>query len=63
MAMSSGESVKVTEETSGCTRGGARFRDKRQRTGEGPDVIEVQCHEEQPHRKKRSFSDNKDDQD
>ena len=49
MGMSSGEIVKVVEETSGCTRGGARFREKRQRIGEGPAAIEVRCYEEQPH--------------
>ena len=59
--MSSGENVKFVEETSGCTRGGARFREKRQRTGEGPAAIEVRCHEEQPHGTKRPFSDNEDD--
>ena len=36
MGMSFGEIVKVAKETSGCTRGGARFREKRQRIGEGP---------------------------
>ena len=41
MGMSSSENVKVIEETSGCTRGGARFQEKRQRTGEGPATIEV----------------------
>ena len=41
MGMSSGENVKVVEETSGCTRGGARFQENRQRTGEGPAAIEV----------------------
>ena len=41
MGMSSSESVKVTEETSGCTRGGARFQEKRQRIGEGLDAVEV----------------------
>ena len=47
--MSYGENIKVVEETSGCMRGGARFQEKRQRTGEGPATIEVQCREEQPH--------------
>ena len=42
--MISGENVKVTEETSGYTRGGERFQEKRQRIGEGPVVIKVQCH-------------------
>ena len=41
MEIISGENVKVVEETSGCTRGGSRFQEKRQRTGEGPVVIEV----------------------
>ena len=41
MGMSSGENVKVTEETSGCTRGGARFRENMHRMEEGPTVIEV----------------------
>ena len=48
MGMVSGENVKVIEETSGCTRGGARFREKRKRTGEGTSVIETMI-EEQPH--------------
>ena len=61
MGMSSGENVKVTEETSGCTRGGERFREKRKRTGEGPTAIEVRCYEEQPHGMKRPFCDNEDD--
>ena len=60
--MSFGEKVKVTEEISGCTRGGERFREKRQRTGEGPATIEVQCHEEQPHGTKKHFCDDEDDQ-
>ena len=41
MGMSSAKNVKVAEETSGCTRGGARFREKRQRTREGLAAIEV----------------------
>ena len=41
MNMSYGEIVKVVEETSGCTRGGERFREKRKRIGEGPAAIEV----------------------
>ena len=41
MGMKFGENVKVIEETSGCTKGGARFREKRQRMGEVPDVIKV----------------------
>ena len=41
MGMISAENVKVTGETSGCTRGGARFREKRQRTSEGPAEVEV----------------------
>ena len=39
--MSYGENIKVVEETSGYTRGGARFQEKRKRTGEGPAMIEV----------------------
>ena len=62
MGMSSGESVKVTEEKSGCTRGEARFREKRQRIGEGPTAMEVRCHEEQPREIKQHFYDDKDDQ-
>ena len=50
MGMISGENIKVVEETSGCMKGGARFSEKRQRTGEGPAKVEVQYHEEQPHR-------------
>ena len=49
MGMISDEKVKVTEETSGCMRGGARFQEKRQRTREGPAEFEVRYHEEQPH--------------
>ena len=49
MGTSFGESVKVVEEISGCTRGGARFQEKRKRTGERPTTIEVRCREEQPH--------------
>ena len=60
MGMSSSENVKVVEETSGCTRGGPRFREKRQRTGEGPAAIEVQCCEEPPHKMKRPFCDDED---
>ena len=41
MGMIYGENVKVIEETSGCTRGGARFREKRERMGEGPAEVEV----------------------
>ena len=62
MGMSSSEIVKVTKERSGCTRGGARFQENRQRIGEGPVVIKVRCREEQPHRTKRVFSDDEDDQ-
>ena len=62
MGMSSGENVKVVEETSGCTRGGARFREKIQRTSESPALIEVQCCEENPHRTKQPFCDDEDDQ-
>ena len=57
MGMSSSESVKVAKEKSGCTRGGVRFLEKRQRMGEGPAVIEVRCHKDQPHRTKKPFSD------
>ena len=41
MGMIYGENVKVIEETSGCMRGGARFQEKRQSTGEGPAEVEV----------------------
>ena len=61
MGLSSSDNVKVAKETSGCTRGGARFREKRQRTEEGPTVIEVQCCEEKPHGMKRPFCDDEDD--
>ena len=50
MGMSSGENVKVVEETSGCRRGGASFREKRERTGEGPATIELQFCEEKRHK-------------
>ena len=51
--MSSHETVRVVEETSGYTRGGARFRqEKRQRMGEGPAAIEMQGHEVQLHETK-----------
>ena len=47
MGMSSDENVKVAEETSGCMRGGARFRqEKGNRIGEGPAAIETQDCEE-----------------
>ena len=62
MGMSSGENVKVVEETSGCKRGGSRFQEKRQRTGEGPVAIQVQYREEKPHGTKQPFCDNEDDQ-
>ena len=62
MGIISSENVKVIEETSGCTRGGERFQEKRQRIGEGPTAIEVQCREEKPHGTKRPFSDDEDDQ-
>ena len=39
--MSYDENVKVAKETSGCMRGGERFREKRHRTGEGPAEVEV----------------------
>ena len=52
MGMSSGENVKVVEQTSGCTRGGARFQEKRQRMGEGPTEVKVRYHEEKTHRMK-----------
>ena len=43
MGMSSGENIKVIEEISGCTRGGARFRqEKRNKTEEGIATIEMQ---------------------
>ena len=61
MGISSGESTKVIEERIGCTRGGARFQEKRQRIGEGPTAIEVRCCEEQPHGTKRPFSDDEDE--
>ena len=63
MGMIFGENVKVTKETSGCTRGGARFREKRKRTGEYHAAIKVQCNEEKPHGTKRTFSDDEDDED
>ena len=58
MGMKFGENVKVIKETSGCKREGARFREKRQRTGEGLVVVEVRYHEEKKHGTKRNFSDN-----
>ena len=60
MGMSSGENVKVVEKTSGCTRGGARFQEKRQRTREDPAEVEVRYREEQPHETKRNFCDDED---
>ena len=60
MGMSSGENLKVVEETSGCTRGGARFQEKRQRMGEGPTEVEVRYHEEQPDGMKQPFCDDED---
>ena len=58
--MSYGENVNVVEETSGCTRGGARFQEKRQRMGECPAEVEVRYREEQPHRTKQPFCDEED---
>ena len=50
MGMHSDETMRVAEETSGCTRGGARFRqEKRKRTSEGPAMIETQDPEEKLH--------------
>ena len=60
MGMSSDENVKVVKEKSGCTRGGARFQEKRQRTGEVPAEVEVRYHEEKPHGMKRPFCDDED---
>ena len=49
MGMSSKEFVRVNEETSGCMRGGERFRqEKRQRIGEGPATIETQNRKGKP---------------
>ena len=43
-------------------RGGASFRkEKRQRTREGPALIEVQDHEGKPHGTKRPYSEKEDD--
>ena len=60
MGMSSKDNVKVIEETSGCTRGGARFQEKRQRMGEGPAEVEVRYREEKPHETKQPFCDGED---
>ena len=49
MGMIFDENVKDVEETSGCMRGGARFREKRQRMGEGPAKVKVRYREKQPH--------------
>ena len=62
MGMSSDENEKVSKQTSGCTRGGERFREKRERTREGLAAIEVRCHEEKPHGTKRPFCDDKGNQ-
>ena len=46
MGVSYNESMREAEEESGITRGGARFqKEKRQRTREGPAMIETQYHE------------------
>ena len=49
MGLSSGEIGKVSEEISGCIRGGERYREKRQSISEGPAAIEVRCRKENPH--------------
>ena len=42
MGASFNDTVREDEEESGCTSGGARFRqEKRKRIGEGPAVIET----------------------
>ena len=41
MGMSSGDNIKVVEETSGCMRGGERFQEKRQMMGEIPAKVKV----------------------
>ena len=46
MGASFNKTVRKYEEESGCTRGGARFRqEKRQRTGEGLSMIKTQYRE------------------
>ena len=56
------DTVREDEEESGCTRGGARFRqEKRQRIGEGHVAIETQNHEGKPHKTKRPYNDEEDD--
>ena len=62
MGVISGGNVKVIEETSGCTRGGVRFQEKRQRMTKGPIVIKVRCYKEQPYGMKQPFCDEEDDQ-
>ena len=63
MGASFDEIVREAEEGSGCTRGEARFQlEKRQRTREGPAAIETQDREGQPHKTKRPYSDEEDDQ-
>ena len=62
MGASFDETLREVEEESGCTRGGARFRqEKRQRTREGPAAIETQNHKGQPHKMKQHYSDEEDD--
>ena len=54
MGASFDDIVRESEEGSGCTRGGERFRqEKRQRIGEGPATIEIQDCEGIPHKTNR----------
>ena len=64
MGASFDEIVREAKEDIGLTRGGERFQqEKRQRTGEGPVVIEMQDREGRPHGTKRPYSDDEDNQD
>ena len=63
MGASFNEVVREDEEESCCTRGRARFRqEKRQRIGEGRAGIKTKNYEGQPHRTKRPYGDEDDDQ-
>ena len=58
MGASFDDIVREAKEESGLMRAGARFRqEKRQRTGEGPTMIETQDYEGIPHGTKRPYSD------
>ena len=63
MGASFDETMREAEEEISCTRGGARFRqEKRHRIGECPAAIGIQNREGQPHKTKRPYNNEEDDQ-